>query len=137
MSFSLTSKYALRILSHMAKDDKKQYSAQDLHHEIDIPEKYLRRILTDLSKSGFIKSTFGRYGGFTFSRDISTIYLSEIIESVDGLENTEGCILGYGTCAFNLKCPMHEVWGETKSKIMNTLKSNTLKDIIEKSLQVV
>lgn len=129
MNLSKTSKYAFRILGHMAKDEKALYSAQQLHKEIDVPERYLRRLLTDLSKSGFIKSVQGRQGGFTFSRDISSIYLSEIVDSIDGLGAIDGCILGYESCAFNHKCPMHEIWEETKQKVLFTLNTTSLKNI--------
>jgi Rrf2 family protein len=119
----------------MAKKEDALYSAQQLHKEIDVPEKYLRRLLTDLSKSGFIKSIQGRNGGFTFSRDISQIYLSEIVDAVDGLDSVSGCILGYETCAFNRKCPMHEIWEETKKNVIQTLSKTSLKEIHLKSLE--
>jgi Rrf2 family protein len=137
MNFSKTSKYALRILGHMAKNEKALHSAQQLHKEIDVPEKYLRRLLTDLSKSGFIKSIQGRNGGFAFSRDISQIYLSEIVDAVDGLDSVSGCILGYETCAFNHKCPMHEIWEETKKNVIQTLSRTSLKEIHLRSLGIV
>lgn len=133
MNFSKTSKYALRILGYMARNESALYSAQQLHNEIDVPEKYLRRLLTDLSKSGFIKSTQGRNGGFSFSRSISEIFLSEIVDAIDGLESISGCILGYESCAFNHTCPMHEIWEETKRNVIETLSNTSLKDIYLKS----
>lgn len=129
MNLSKTSKYAFRILSHMAKDEKALYSAVQLHSEIDVPERYLRKLLTDLSKSGFLKSVQGRQGGFTFAKETATIYLSEIVDAIDGLESINGCILGYETCAFNNKCPMHEIWEETKNKVLFTLKNTSLKNM--------
>ena len=135
MNLSKTSKYAFRILVHMAKDEKALYSAHQLHKDIDVPERYLRRLLTDLSKSGFIKSTQGRQGGFTFARDISTITLLQIVKAVDGLESLNECILGYETCQFNYSCPMHDVWEETKLKVIKTLSKTSLKDIHNKSLE--
>lgn len=129
MNLSKTSKYAFRILGHMAKDEKALYSAQQLHKEIDVPEKYLRRLLTDLSKHGFIKSTQGRQGGFTFDRDINQITLLEIVDAIDGLDSINGCILGYESCAFNHSCPMHDIWEETKQKTIKTLTDTTLSDI--------
>ncbi len=134
MNLSKTSKYAFRILVHMAKDEKALYSAHQLHKDIDVPERYLRRLLTDLSKNGFIKSTQGRQGGFTFARDISTITLLQIVKAVDGLNSLHECILGYETCAFNYSCPMHDVWEETKLKIIETLSKTSLKDIHKKTL---
>ena len=135
MNLSKTSKYAFRILVHMAKDEKALYSAHQLHKDIDVPERYLRRLLTDLSKSGFIKSTQGRQGGFTFSRDISTITLLQIVKAVDGLESLNECILGYETCTFDNSCPMHDVWEETKLKVIKTLSKTSLKDIHNKTLE--
>lgn len=117
----------------MAKHQERLYNAQQLHKKIDVPERYLRRLLTDLSKSGFIKSIQGRQGGFTFARDISTITLLQIVEAVDGLESLNECILGYETCKFNYSCPMHDVWEETKLKVINTLTNTTLKDIHSKA----
>ncbi len=137
MNLSKTSKYAFRILSRMAKDDKALYSAQQLHREIDVPERYLRRLLTDLSKSGFIKSVQGRLGGFMFARDISTITLLQIVEAIDGLGVINECILGYETCAFNYKCPMHNIWEETKNKIIKTLSETTLSDIHASELLII
>ncbi len=134
MNFSKTSKYALRILSYMAQDEKSLFSAQQLHESIDVPVRYLRRLLTDLSKSGFIKSVHGRNGGFTFTRSTSEIYLSEIVDSIDGLDSIEGCILGYDSCAFNFKCPMHLIWQETKQKVLDTLANTTLYDLRNKKV---
>lgn len=129
MNLSKTSKYAFRILGHMAKNEKALYSAQQLHKEIDVPERYLRRLLTNLSKNGFIKSIQGRQGGFTFARDISTIFLIEIVNAIDGLESVNGCILGYESCAFNYSCPMHNIWEDTKKKMIETLTNTSLYDI--------
>lgn len=63
MTFSKTTEYALRVLALMAGDDKKLYSSLELHKKLKIPKKYLQRLLTDLSKSGLIKSIQGRSGG--------------------------------------------------------------------------
>ena len=129
MHLSKTSKYAFRILGHMAKNNKELYSAQQLHKEIDVPERYLRRLLTDLSKSGFIKSIQGRQGGFAFARDISKIFLIEIVDAIDGVDSLRGCVLGYESCAFDYSCPMHNIWEETKQKVIDTLSNTSLKDI--------
>lgn len=129
MNLSKTSKYAFRILGYMAKDENALYSAKQLYKAIDVPERYLRRLLTDLSKRGFIKSIQGRQGGFTFARDISKISLLDIVDAIDGIDSINGCILGYESCAFNYTCPMHHIWEETKQRTIKTLSDTTLSDI--------
>lgn len=56
MKFSKTSEYALRILTYMVKDSTQLYSAKKLIDELKISDKYLRRLMTSLTKAGFIES---------------------------------------------------------------------------------
>ena len=135
MNLSKTSKYAFRVLGYMAKDEKALYSARQLYRENNVPERYLRRLLTHLSKFGFIKSIQGRQGGFTFARDISKIFLIEIVEAIDGTELIGECILGYKKCAFNYSCPMHDIWEDAKMHVINTLSNTSLKDIQNKMVE--
>ncbi len=57
MNFSKTASYSLNILSFMAINCENQMSAAYLTKKLKIPYPYLRQILSDLSKSGFIHST--------------------------------------------------------------------------------
>ena len=129
MNFSKTTSYSLNILSYMATNEENHMSATLLHEKLKIPYSYLRQILTNLSKSGFIKSTRGRSGGFTFSKEKETIFLADIIEATDGLESLNRCILGFRECPFNNECQMHSVWESTRSNIIKVLKETSLADI--------
>ena len=87
MRLSKTSEYALRILSFMAKEPKALYSAKYLVESLNISDKYLRKLMTILSKADFIKSIQGRVGGYSFNKDINIapcilLYLSLIIPSI-------------------------------------------------------
>ena len=131
MFISKTSEYALRILTYMALNDETQFSAQNLYEELNIPKRYLMRLLTDLSKSGFIAATRGRSGGYVFARPINTIYFSEIIDSVENLQSFDGCVLGNTVCPVDKPCAMHQIWEEPKQAFLNTIKTTTLADLIK------
>ncbi|MBK7027776.1 MAG: Rrf2 family transcriptional regulator [Bacteroidales bacterium] len=94
MFISKTSEHALRILTYMALNSETKFSAKNLFEELHIPKRYLMRLLTDLSKNGFIKATRGRSGGYVFARSLDTIYFSEIIDSVEGLLSFERLCIG-------------------------------------------
>lgn len=132
MNFSKTASYSLNILSFMATHDEEPLSAAVLHKKLEIPYPYLRAILTDLTYGGLIKSTRGRSGGFTFSKSKKDISLADIIDITDGLDSLNRCILGFRECPFNNECSMHTVWEETRSKLLNVLKSTSLDDISRK-----
>jgi Rrf2 family transcriptional regulator, iron-sulfur cluster assembly transcription factor len=129
MFISKTSEYALRILTYMALNFETQFSAKKLFEELQIPKRYLMRLLTDLSKSGFISATRGRSGGYVFARPIESIYFSEIIDSVEGLLNFEGCVLGNPVCPVDKPCAMHQIWEKPKQTFLETLKTSTLADL--------
>ena len=132
MNFNKTTAYALNILSYMANNSEKSLSADFLHSKLGIPYQYLRQILTKLSKTGFIRSSRGRRGGFELNMDIETIYIADIIEAMEGLEGFYKCILGFQECPFDNKCAIHDLWEESRNNILKILKETSLADLILK-----
>ena len=126
MNFSKTTSYALTTLSFLADHAQEKYSAKKLHEILEIPWPYLRQLLTNLSKSGFVKSIQGRNGGFVLMKPTQEITLAQIIDSVEGLEVFGTCIMGFRECPFDHKCAMHETWSETRENILNVLSNTTL-----------
>ncbi len=134
MNFNKTTTYALKVLILMAHNDQADYSSTFLSEKLNIQMRYLRRLLTDLSKAGFILSKRGKNGGFVFAKSIKDIFLSEIIDAVEGLDKFNSCMLETRECGKTSKCSFHDIFGEIKTKMTNELKTTSLFDIKEKSL---
>lgn len=132
MNFSKTASYSLNVLSYMATHNEENMSAKFLHEKLAIPYPYLRQVLTNLSRNGFIQSTRGRSGGYAFSKPIEDITLADIIESTDGLESLNKCVLGFRACPFNSECTMHNVWESTRAGMLKVLKETSLSDLTKK-----
>lgn len=132
MILNKTTEYALNVLSYMATRNKEMYPAECLYKELNIPRQYLRRLLTDLSKKGFITSIRGRNGGFVFSRDLSTINFAQVIEAMEGTGEMNTCLLGFTACIVDHPCVMHDFWTEARSKMTETLTNTTLADLKNK-----
>jgi len=131
MNFSKTTSYSLSVLSYMASNTRERMSAACLNKKLNIPYSYLRQVLHDLSSKGFIRSYRGRDGGFILARETNTIFLSEIVQSTEGLDSFDNCIMGFAECPFNEKCPMHSVWEKTRSEILNVLRKTSLADMLK------
>ncbi len=129
MNFTKTTEYALRILGYMSLHEDEMHTAEQLSEILKIPKKYLQRLLTDLSKNGFLKSVQGRNGGFCFERSPKQILLSEIIASTEGINWEPKCIFGFAECAFDNDCAMHDIWCETNHTLAAVLKSTHLSDL--------
>lgn len=126
MKLSNTSEYALRILAYMAKEPSKIYTAKQLVEKLHISDKYLRQLMTSLAKKGLIYSIQGREGGYLFARDTNDIYVSDIIEAVEGVNKYLGCIMGFDHCSDENPCVMHKLWVKTRKPFAETFLTSSL-----------
>ena len=113
----------------MAKKPDQLYTAKQLVEELKVSDKYLRRLMTDLSKSGFIKSSQGRDGGYTFAKVIHDIFLYDIIDSVEGMDKLNGCVLGFEECSCTNPCAMHDTWQYMRADLNNFFRETKLSDM--------
>ena len=131
MNFSKTAEYALRIMSFMAMDEKRLYSSKEIFQNLNIPFRYLRKLLIVLSKSGLINSVQGKNGGYRISRNLSEISLLDIIYASGDYQSNNECFFGFQNCAFVKKCAMHDKWAAVHESINNILTSTSLAELKE------
>jgi len=113
----------------MAKDENLLYSAKYLIDELKISDKYLRRLMTDLTKSGFIISIQGRDGGYKFKKNTGEIYLEDVINAVEGMNKYTGCALGFCECSDKNPCVMHSTWIPVREEFQRVFSTKTIKDL--------
>lgn len=126
MNLQKTTHYALKILSHMALCGDEIFNADMVSGETKIPKRYLRRLMTELTRAGFLRTSRGRSGGFTFVKALSEITLYEIIDYFEQEPVMNKCILGTTFCIEDSPCLMHDKWIDAKMRIVDVLKSTTL-----------
>jgi Rrf2 family protein len=129
MRLSKTSEYALRVLSFMINSDTEMFSAKFLIKKLSVPDKYLRRLMTDLRKKGFISSVQGREGGYVFAKGADTIFLSEVIDAVEGMDKYRGCVLGFGKCSDNNPCSLHTKYAPIRNELIRFLSTTTISEL--------
>lgn len=130
MTLSKTTEYALRTLAFMARSPGNMLSCSSLHRSLRISEKYLQRILTDLTKHGIIISGRGRNGGYRLGRSSGEITLAEVITATEGLEAHSRCFFGFESCPLDNPCAMHEFWSKNQAEVLQTLKRTRLSDLV-------
>ncbi|MGD9898597.1 MAG: Rrf2 family transcriptional regulator [Calditrichaceae bacterium] len=129
MRLSKTTEYAIRALIYLANDEKQIYSVNYLHKELDIPYKYLAKLMHNLSEAGFVYSVQGNQGGYRINRNKSDIYLYQIVDVVEGLDDYSRCILGFDKCNDEDPCPMHFYWTEERGHLTEMLYKISLNDL--------
>jgi len=113
----------------MAKNNEQLNSAKYMHEQLNIPYKYLTKLMTDLKRTGFLSSVKGREGGFRICKSTKEITLAQIIDAVEGIDNFNACILGFNECSDINPCAMHFIWEGNKKNLLQTLNKTTLYDL--------
>ncbi len=130
MQLHSTTKYAIRIMNYMVNGDKNNlFNAKDISEKLDIPYKYLSRIMGDLTKAELIVSVRGREGGYKIARSASTIFLIDILNIFDEFKHKQECLLGIGLCDGTNKCSMHDQWVEPKNLIEKMFEETSLDNL--------
>jgi Rrf2 family protein len=110
----------------MARDADKKYAAKYLVEQLKISDKYLRRILTVLTKAGIIVSIRGREGGYAFQKKIQEIFLSDIVNATGGMDKYQDCVLGFSECSDETPCVLHSQWVVARTIIINNFLKTSL-----------
>ncbi len=125
-----SSEYAIRCMVHMALSSQELCSVKHLSESLDIPYKFLGRLMSRLGEAGFVTAVRGKSGGYHIARPLNKIRLVDIIDVVEGLENYERCILGFESCDCDNPCPLHEAWSGYKEGILEMLQTQTLASMV-------
>ncbi len=130
MQLNNTSKYAVRILSYIANNsDDTLKNAKELSHVLEIPYKFLTKIMTELVKLEFVVSIRGREGGFALAKNPAEVTILEVLNSFNEFTHYNDCILGIGACNAHKKCILHDKWIEPKNMIKKMFKETTLLNV--------
>lgn len=76
--------YAIRALTELAAAPGQRLTAEQVAAAQDIPLKFLRAILTDLSRAQLLRSHRGPDGGFALDRPAEEISLANVFRVIDG-----------------------------------------------------
>ncbi len=126
-----SSEYAIRCLVFMAAQQVDPYPVKQLSQRLDIPYKYLGRLMARLREAGLVASVRGKNGGYCLARPLAEIRLEQIVETVEGLEIYDRCLLGFERCDAKNPCPLHEFWIGPREGIKEMLAGVTLADLVQ------
>jgi len=130
MQFSKTAQYAIRVLSYLHKHCEKSHSVNTIYQELDLPYKYLTKLMTELVKQGLVKSSRGRDGGFTLAKNASEILLSDILQAIGEALDSQKCVLGFEKCDSSNPCALHEKWDKPNKLIEQIFTTTSLESLL-------
>lgn len=129
MRLSARVDYALRAAAELAADGQRPVTAVQLAEAQHIPPKFLENILSQLRRSGLVRSQRGPEGGYWLARPADRISLADIIRAIDGplvgVRGERPEHLGYEGAARALQ----DVWIALRASERAILEQVTLADV--------
>lgn len=132
MKFSTRSSYGLRAVAHLASQKQgKSLSLSNIAKFENISLKYLERIFAGLKKAGLIESEKGASGGYKLAKNASEISVFDVIEALEGPEQSFHCVAGKEKiyCSQDCRCSATRILIDIQTAINSTLKNIKLNNI--------
>ncbi len=105
---------------------------KDIAERQEISEKYLWNLIGPLKTTGLINSFSGSHGGYSISKPPSEINLEDIVHAVEGSLCLVECVRNPSICERASACVTRDIWSEATDKILETFRSITLADMIQR-----
>lgn len=129
---SKTSKYALQALILLASVGKNQYIlTKQIASALAIPKEYLNKVMQLLVQLKYVKSLKGPQGGFRLARDPRDITIYDILQSIDGTDFFQMCLLRARLCDERNPCALHSYWQKILGQLRAVLDRVTLEKLVE------
>ncbi|MCC6711826.1 MAG: Rrf2 family transcriptional regulator [Candidatus Dadabacteria bacterium] len=130
---SQTSRYALKALVFLVqKGGGGPVKVKEVSENLDIPQNYLSKIFHVLTRSGVLKSTTGKSGGFQLAVPTDRLLLAKIIAPFESSEFPVACILGQAVCSDENPCAAHNKWKAISALVGSFFDMTTLQEILER-----
>lgn len=127
--FSQTTEYALRAFIYIAREAPRSVRLKEIAGAVDAPARYLAKILSQLTRAGYLTSTRGPAGGFVLRPRRAPVSLAAIAE-VFAQAAPPRCLLGSGPCGGNPDCPVHQRWAPIANSRSSFLARTTVAELV-------
>ncbi len=133
MRLSTKGRYGVRLMMELASHyGEGPILLKDIAQRQDISEKYLWQLINSLKIAKLVNSARGSHGGYTLAKSPSDINLNDIICVLEGKPSLVECIDNPVVCDRSEMCAARDIWDEVSHKISETLRTITLKDMVDK-----
>lgn len=127
--------YAIRLLLAMAirhRKDGASVSSAEVAKEMDIPYRFLRKLVIRLAASGLIETRRGKGGGMVLARSPESISLHDVVR-ITGPRGAElsPCVSDPKSCERSTLCRIHREFSAIQSDVDKRLKSVRIADLVQ------
>jgi Rrf2 family protein len=130
MIFSSAAEYAIRGVAELAaRGGTSRVQLDDIVAGTGLPRDFMAKVFQKLVHGDVLRSTKGRGGGFCLARPPHEITLLQIVESVEGPQAYDRCVVGLERCNDQMPCAQHDLYKPIRQRIKDYLATTTAADL--------
>lgn len=129
MRLNLQSDYALRLLMHLAANEKELITIKQVAERFRISQNHLTKVAYLLGREGFIETVRGRSGGLKLARKPAAIRIGDVVRYMEDLALVECFPSGAGGCFIVPACRLKGVLREALDAFLAVLDRYTIGDL--------
>lgn len=122
--------YALRTLIYVGLNEPRQSSIAEIARAYGISENHLTKVVHQLGRLGFVRTTRGRGGGLRLARPAAEIGVGAVVRLTEEDLALVECF-GSGNCVITAPCRLRGVLGEALAAFLAVLDRYTLADLLD------
>lgn len=124
--------YAIRSVYYLSHRPGETVMAEEIAREMEIPRKFVAKILQKLVRAGVVRSFQGVKGGFQIASDPGGVSFFDVLTAVEGPIAMNACTVDRKMCGRAPLCSIHPLWIGVREEIEVILKRVRFGDIMAK-----
>lgn len=130
MQLTLYTDYAVRVLLYIASKQDGPASVLEIANAFGISSNHLHKVVNQLSRRGYIKTTRGKKGGIVLGKSPDSIVLGELIRQTEPDFRIVECLeKSFSHCPIDSVCTLKHILISARESFLKTLDQYTLEDI--------
>ena len=136
MQFTMTTDYALRIVTYLSQKGDVVTTSQ-LSNELQRPMNYITKIIKNLKNKKIIYAIEGVKGGYRLAKKPKSITLLDVILATETTMSFNKCLETNGTCSKNCQdsCAIRKILESLQNDMTHQLEKVTFSDLINKEFR--
>ena len=122
--------FALRVLMFLAVRDERKSTIGEISGHFGISKNHLMKVVSLLTRQGFIRSVRGPGGGLVLARPARDIVIGDVIRKTEDDLALVECFRPDNDCIITDHCKLSAVMGQALKAFLAVLDGYTLADIV-------
>lgn len=128
--------YSLRVLIYLGLKGSERVTIREISEAYEISRNHLMKVVSNLTRMGYLDARRGPGGGITLARPASEINLARVVSDMEEDMNLVECFCADGKCVIKPVCRLRTVLGEALAAYIAELERYSLQDLLEPKREV-